>query len=221
MKKSYKLLIVLLSACACFAACKLDPPILPGDKGYVATKENTLPGTATGTTGATGSTGATGATGATGTTGATGPASYSGSAGTTVGTAPGTIINKDTLDAKWIVKAQAVLHLDATTLTVISSVPATPIYFDSATMDETAKKALLYHNSLTSGTFYDYKLSSDNNRLYLTFLYDPFSRSGNSPVEIVKLTLTSMVWLVIDPKIIDPGNGGAKYYVANLVTFSG
>src|ERR1700760_1757762 len=76
MKKTLLLLITVALTSVTIYSCKLDPPILPGDNGYVQQYPPTSG--AIGSGGTTGSTGTTGTTGSTGTTGNTNNAALTG-----------------------------------------------------------------------------------------------------------------------------------------------
>ncbi|MFD2874429.1 hypothetical protein ACFS5N_18245 [Mucilaginibacter ximonensis] len=163
-------------------ACKLDPPIMPGDKGYVSTPENTVPGSK-GTTGTTGSTGATGNTD----TAKTPPPPFTGF---------------------WFCKSDmAEIYNQANQLQ--SSAAADPFYY-SITFDSLANVGAfkLTPSPRPGPSYFAYTIIRDNaGNQYILFDSDPFFRSSNTRIQIFNQTVNTMTWLIIDPKLHNTGSG--------------
>lgn len=187
MKCGHLLFLVMLYNCINLVACKLDPPVMPGDKGYVATADNTVPGS----TGATGTTGATVSTGKTGDTKKTPPP----------------------ITGFWFCKStKAEVYTQAGVLQ--SSAAANSFYY-SITFDTVQNVAAfkLTANVHPEADYYDYAINKIENKSYISFGADPFFRSGNKPIEIVEQSPLTMTWLIIDPNLHDVG--GVKTYTAS------
>lgn len=185
MRGKNLLLLGLMFCLFKLAACKLDPPIMPGDKGYVSTPENTVPASK-------GTTGSAGATGKTDTT-KTPPPPFTGF---------------------WFCKGDiAETYNQAGQLQ--SSAAADPFYyaitFDSV---ENVGAFKLTPNERPGPSYFGYTIIKDNaNNQYILFDADPFFRSANTRIQILNQTTNSMTWLIIDPKLHNTGNGNT--YTAN------
>lgn len=173
MKKHYKLFLALAYACAGLAACKLDPPILPGDPGYVSTETNTK-----GTTGATGTTGTTGVTGT-----------------TTVGT----VVSNSMLTGTWNNMVTNKILMDQNNNLVQSLLSTNP--FTTAAFDDATKTCMLVVFS-TSNPPSTYTLSGSGSNLYILFPFDIFNFSANNKIQITDLSSSSMTWLAFDPATV-------------------
>jgi hypothetical protein len=184
MKNHYKLFLTLILFCASIVACKLDPPIFPGDKGDMSSKGNT------GSTGATGVTDTTGATGTTGTTGTTG--------GTSV-TMP--VGSNPQLTGKWPTR-NAIHQTFDLLYNVIKSEPEPDILYDYVKLDDANGTAEFVNSELSIDLNYTYVITKENNKTYIRFSEDPFFRTGNFRIEVI-LEANTMTWVVIDPKYYD------------------
>lgn len=186
MKRRYLLLLAILYCCINMASCKLDPPILPGDKDYVEGADNTAPG----------SKGNTGATGSTGTTGTT---------DTTKNTPP--------ISGFWFCKSTtAEVYTQVGVL--LSSAAANSFYY-SITFDSLKNVAAfkLTASQQPAADYYNYDVSKIENKTYISFNADPFFRSSNKQIEIVEQSALTMTWLIIDLSLHDAG--GVKTYMAS------
>lgn len=212
MKKPYQLFLALVYICAGITACKLDPPILPGDARYVAI---TGPTGSTGTTGATGSTGTTGSTGSTGTTGATGSTGTTGSTGSTgaTGTTGTTGTSNSLLTGTWKVSTSKIVMYNGTAVLQNSDWPTS---FAGLDLDD-AKKTCNFDGILVNSPT-TFTTSSVGNKLYIQFDTDPFSRSVNDKIAITSLTSTTMVWQAMDPEIVSAGS--ISIQTGYIVTFT-
>jgi hypothetical protein len=183
MRKHYKILLGLAYVSMSITACKLDPPILPGDPGYVAS----TPIGNTGTTGATGTTGTTGSTGSTGTTGATG-------------------VTQSNLTGTWTCATTTPVVLGPDN-TPISTPIQSPTNLMTGAVFNNTDKSCTVTTVLASVTDNTYVLSTVGTNLYIQFPDELFQRSANDKIQITVLTSTAMTWLVIDPAVTTVGNG--------------
>jgi hypothetical protein len=191
MKKHYKLFLALAYISISMIACKLDPPILPGDPNYVATEANT---TSTGTTGATGATGATGSTGSTGVTGGTGPT------GTVTGTTnSGPNADNSNLTGTWTNVTSRFIMIDQNNVILTNTALATNLLSTSIFNDAT--KGCTVVSTVSSATAAVYNLSTANSNLYIQFPSELFNRSVDDKIQITNLSSTAMTWWVIDPSM--------------------
>jgi hypothetical protein len=187
MKRGYLLFLAILYCCVQLTACKLDPPIMPGDKDYVAGPDNTVPGS----TGTSGNTGATGTTGTTGKTDDTPPA----------------------ITGFWFCKStNAEVYTQVGVLQ--SSAPANSFYY-SITFDANKSVAAFKLTAAEhpAAEYYPYAVSKVSNKTFISFDSDPFFRSSNKQIEIVEQSALTMTWLIIDPSLHDAG--GVKTYTAS------
>lgn len=182
MKKIIPALIATFFVFSLIQSCKLDPPILPGDKGYV---QQYPPGSgATGSTGTTGTTGSTGATGSTGSTGSTGATGSTGS----LGTSP--------ISGIWVVKS-------TTGIQIVAGQTSTATMSDDFSMviiNDIAKTGEFKDLTTASGqTTFAYTLTGSGSNETIAFAHDPFGRPDNSLIKITSVTSTSMTWIAVDP----------------------
>ncbi|GAA4091736.1 hypothetical protein [Mucilaginibacter panaciglaebae] len=177
MKHRYLLFIAILYCCI-IAACKLDPPILPGDKDYIANADNTLPG----------------------------------SRDTTRNT---DTAKKDRppITGFWFCKSNTA-EIYSQLGVLQSSAAADPFYY-SITFDSLKNVAAfkLTPSEHPEPNNYNYTVTKDAGKTYITFDEDPFFRDANTPVEILNETAVSMIWLIVDHRLHDSANG--KTYTAS------
>lgn len=195
MKKHYKLFLALAYISISMVACKLDPPILPGDPNYVATEANT---TLTGTTGATGATGTTGATGATGATGSTGSTGGTGPTGTVTGTTnSGANADNSNLTGTWTNVTSNFIRIDQNNVILTNTALTTKLLSTSIFNDAT--KFCTVVSTISLATAPGYNLLTANGNLYIQFPTELFNRSVDDKIQITNLSSTAMTWWVIDP----------------------
>ncbi|MDB5005056.1 MAG: hypothetical protein JWQ34_3281 [Mucilaginibacter sp.] len=217
MKKLYKLFLALAYVSASLVACKLDPPILPGDPNYVATEANTTSTGTTGTTGATGATGAIGATGATGATGNTGTTGATGITGTVTGTTTiGSVVSNSGLTGVWTNATTKSIFIDQTN-TFLGVPLSSSNILTTATFIDAAKTCTVV-SSLSTNRPSTYTLSGSGTNLFIQFPSDPFARSANDKIQIIALSATDMTWLVIDPSTTSAG--GQTIRSGYILTFT-
>ena len=204
MKKHYKLFLALAYISISMVACKLDPPILPGDPGYVSTEANTI--AVTGVTGATGTTGATGSTGSTGSTGTT---------GVTGTTTTGTVVNNSMLTGTWTNTDTRKVIIDQNNVILTNLISSNA--FTTAAFDDAAKTCVLGVFS-TSNPPSTYILSGSGTNLYILFPVDLFNRSANDKIQITDISAHSMTWWAIDPATTTAG--GQTVRSGYILTFT-
>lgn len=177
MKHRYLLFITMLY-CSMMVACKLDPPILPGDKGYVPNTNNTVSGSKD----------------------TTSSADTSDQADTTKKAPPA-------ITGFWFFKSNTA-EIYSQVGVLQSSAAADPFYysvtFDSL---ENAAGFKLTASAIPGPESFYYTVTKDAGKTYITFDSDPFFREANIPVEIVNKTDLSMTWLVIDHRLHDSASG--------------
>jgi hypothetical protein len=191
MKKTIPILIAILFVFSLVQSCKLDPPILPGDKGYV---QQYPPGS-----GPTGSSGTTGTTGSTGSTGST--------------------INDAALTGKWTVTTSYIGQYYNGQAHFSLAAPVNPI--NDVTLNDATKTAAFdgFNTIYFTDSVQTYTVAKSGNNEYITFSEDPLDRSSNDKIQITGLTSTSMTWIGIDPKVITV-SGSPSIQVVYKIVFS-
>jgi len=210
MKKNLLVLIAIAFVVAgIYSACKLDPPVLPGDKGYVQQYPPTSGAIgSTGSTGATGSTGSTGTTGSTGSTGATGSTGSTGSTGTTGATGSTGSLGTSAISGIWIVQSTTAIQ------TFAGQTSSTPFddFFSSVTINDIAKTGDFKDPIQGGDQPFSYTTSGSGSSETITFTPDPFERPDGNAIRITSVTSTSMTW-----EADSPDNGGGYTFEYKVV----
>jgi len=212
MKKT--LLFIFFGISIAITSCKLDKPIMPGDKGYVAYVPK--PTGNVGTTGTTGSTGTTGTTGTTGSTGTTGTTGTTGSTGTTGTVSTG---SNPELTGQWSASADALLFIDQNNK-IQSEMDNSSGVLYSININDATLTAEFKSYPNADPVVCTYTISKSGDKTYILFDKDLFNRQGgNTKIEISAETNTSMTWIVIDSTPL-PSGGNVTIYAGERITFS-
>lgn len=176
MKHRYLLFMAMLYGCI-LTACKLDPPVLPGDKNYVANADNTVPGSKD-TTGVDDTPHKTDT--------AKKPPPFTGF---------------------WFCKnniAETYSQAGVLQSSAAADPFYYSITFDSLKSIAAFK---LTPTARPAAEYYNYTVTKNAGKTYILFDYDPFFRSANTPIEILNETAVSMTWLIVDHRLYDSANG--------------